>query len=183
MRKYIDTIVENMALVPLTEKFAQQVRKMANKIARDIADDLPKNNNDLLKIIEHKLSQIDQYCGIDAVMMVGRAELRNKDDLPDCLSDVGCHWCWSGDERVYHHENAYDEYGQDDLVEVGLVAKVNIRDIDWVFTIATNLILPGEGEITIKSGATVKLVDVFVDGNDILHGEMQAYVNGDYVPY
>ena len=180
--RYVE-LTENTALVPLTPTFLQKVRAMANRIASDIAQDLPTGQAFADKVAQ-LLQTIDVINGIDPVMTVWRAEMRDSATL-DGLASVGSHWCWHSDSpAVYHHDNAYDDMARQGkqrsaLVEFVMAAEVALRDIDWVFTVATNLILPGEREITIRSGTRIKITTIYV-GDEEIDTDQTVAVYGSY---
>ena len=144
----------------LTPAFVRRVRATANRIASDIAADLPRGP----QFVAH-LAGLLRKMEVAPKMLIVRAELRPEDAITGVTS-VGCHWCWHADSaRVYHHENAYDDaeegHDRDSLVEVTFEAEVNYQNIDWVYTLATNCIHPAEREITVRSGAQVKLLGAY----------------------
>lgn len=183
MMRRLMRLCENANLLPITRPFVRKVRAQCDRIAADIADDLPKDDQQFAEHIHQVIARIEAEEPLAPTMTVVRAELRPAAEVPDGVTGVGAHWSWSENgARVYHHDNAYDEYGRDDnnLVEVVIVAQVPFNGIDWPFTIATNLILPGEQEITIKSGATVKLIDLFTN-NELFDANGRAVVvDGTY---
>ena len=163
--KWRDVIKEGVEQLKVTPTLVKNVRRVANKIAWDIAADLPADDQQLGMKITQLVATINQAEPITATMTLLRAELRPRDSVPDGITGVGAHWSWSEDgARVYHHDNA-DEHGKA-LVTITLVATVPIRSIDWVYTIATNLIHPAECEITIRNGASIALDEIYVDGGD-----------------
>ena len=129
--------------------------------------------------IQTLMHQIEHRAGHDGKYIIERAELRPHDHLPGGFGSVGCHWSWdSNGARVYHHDNATDRHGVG-VEEMMLVATVRPEQIDWSFTVATNLILPGEREITVTPGQSIQMESVWVD--DIEHLlRNKAYVDGDY---
>jgi hypothetical protein len=182
-----ERMCENASLLQITPAFVRAVRKQCNRIAADIADDLPRNTTQFADRILAVVARIEQEEPLGPTMTVVRAELRPADSVSG-INSVGAHWSWSeAGARVYHHENAHDEYGHDNLRNIILVAEVPFNSIDWPYTIATNLILPGEQEITILNGATVKLKEIFADTDG--NGKMDewfdpkgrtAHVDGTY---
>ena len=153
---------ESWQLVKVTPLFIKNVRKTAKNIALDIADDLPQDDTQLGKIIVNLLQRIDVICGINQTMLICRAELRPKSALRGVTS-VGCHWTWHDDSaKVYHHENAYDSHNKNaKLIEMIFTGVVPFAAIDWVYTIATNLIHPAEREITIKPNSEIKMSEIY----------------------
>jgi hypothetical protein len=158
---------EGIDQLRLTPILLRQVRSLCKKIAWDIAEDLPKGPA-FAHAVQAVISRINQAEPIASVMTVVRAELRPATDIPD-LASVGAHWAWDeGGARVYHHDNAPEHFSAEDgeLQEIIIVATVPFNSIDWPFTLATNLILPGEHEITVRPGSRVALVEIFA-GNDV----------------
>lgn len=155
---------ETAEMVNLTPAFLRRVRATTNRIASDIAADLPRGQQ-FVALLRGLLEKMD----VAPTMMIVRAELRPQESITG-ITSVGCHWCWDPDQaRVYHHDNAYDDaerdgYDRDSLVEVTFVAEVAFRNVDWVYTLATNCIHPAEREITVRSGAQVMLVEAFTPG-------------------
>lgn len=97
-------------------------------------------------------------------MDVYRSELRPSAEIEDKdFSSVGACWSWhpSG-AGVCNHDNAYDQHGRD-AEEVMFEASVALHDIDWVQTMAKNLVLRNEKEINIRDSSTVELISMNVD--------------------
>lgn len=181
--KRIQSLSENAEMVNLTPKFVAAVRAKAKQIAWDIAEDLPKKYTDFAARLQELLKTIHAIGGIGPTMHVARAELRPRRQIPAGITSVGCHWAWDANlAKVYHDDNAYEDaeregYSRDDLVEITLIATVKFRDVDWIYTLATNLIHPGEREITIRPGVDVHLEEIWAD--DIAHDVNQpAAVTG-----
>ena len=167
MREIIN-LVETPNEVKLTKTFLNKVRAAFNHI--DSSSRLPDTDAKLAEQITELLDEIEAQEGpLGDNMIVTRAELRPRQTLPNGIVSLGCHWCWGdGADTVYHHDNAYDRWAadgfdKDDLAQVTLNAEVKFSDIDWPFTIATNLRLPDEHEITIRSGAIIVLNEIFWD--------------------
>lgn len=159
-----ERLCENANLLQITPAFVRAVRLHCNRIAADIADDLPRNNKQFADGIRAVVARIEQEEPLAPMMTVVRAELRPRESIPDGITSVGAHWSWSeAGAQVYHHDNAYDEYGRENVAQIILIAEVAFNSIDWPYTIATNLIHRAEQEITIKPGATVKLIEIFAD--------------------
>lgn len=160
-------LVENDAMV--TPTLVRKVRQMANHIAKDIADDLPKGPA-FVQRIRLLLQTIHAEEPIGDKMNIFRAELRPRSAL-DTITSVGSHWCWDPNAaQVYHHDNATDEHGDDDLVNILLDGTAAYRAIDWPYSIATNLIHPAEREITLRNNAQVYLneiiaTDIYIEVN------------------
>jgi hypothetical protein len=179
MRDLIN-LVENFAMVPVTPELTQKVRAMANNIAADIAADLPEDDEEFAEMLRAKLREIDAIGGIGERMGIARAELRPLDHIPNGLTSVGCHWSWHlGSAKVYHHQTGEEEHEGEELVDITIEAEVSLHDIDWVFTLATNLILPGEREITVRQGATVKITHVW-DEDGMQHPAGYTEVTSGY---
>lgn len=168
-----DTLTEQASITP---DFLSQVRKCVDSISGDWTFD---DDADLTQRIKNLTDRIEHACLTSEGYLIQRAELRPEDHIPEGFSSVGCHWSWeSGTAQVYHHDNAYDDHGED-VEEVMIDAIVQASDIDWAYTFATNLIHPAEREITIYPGKNIKLDALWVD--DMEHPvNMIAQVAGDY---
>jgi hypothetical protein len=172
-RNWSESLTESVRITPA---FLKQVMARANRIARDIAADLPQGP-ELVARIEVILANIQRECAHGNVLVIQRDELRAREQLGltqtkgrvrvAALGSVGCHWAW-GEPGVYHHDNAMDDaerngFSRDQLVNFRMTGEVRSRDVDWPFTIATNLILPGEEEVTVKPNAKMKITDIVGD--------------------
>jgi len=162
-------LFEDAALVKITPAFLKQVRTQANRIASDIADDLPA---DLTEMVTRLLRQIDGVSRIGQLMTVFRAELRPESEIMN-ISTTGVHWTWHADSaQVYHHDNAYDDaerggHDRNKLVAITLEADVPFQSIDWPYTVGTNLIHPNEKEITIFSDRQINILGIYTPDSEI----------------
>jgi hypothetical protein len=102
-----------------------------------------------------------------------RHELRPQDQIDDRdFGSIGACWTWDADRaQTVNHNNAYDEHGRD-VVPVTFITEVDFTHIDWVQTMAKNLILKNEREITVKNGTHL-----------MIQGFMTANGNLDYEPF
>ena len=171
-------LYEDASLVQLTPNLLKRVKATANKISWDIASDLPKGQA-FAERIQTLLHDMD----VAPTMTVYRAELRQKNEA---VTSAGCHWTWDPEQaRVYHHDNAYDSaqtngLDREDFEEIVIEADVAFKDVDWVFTIAANLILPGEREITIRSGAIVHDATVYPSDTGSMQTQQSIMISGFY---
>lgn len=157
MREWINLLESNTPFV-LDDAFATAVHEYLEEHLADWADDFPDLKNDLQVMWDRIAS-----AGIDGDRIeVYREELRPRDQIEDHnYGTLGACWSWDySGARTCHHDNAYDEYGRDNVEEVMFTATVALSDVDWVQTMAKNLVLKNEREINIRDGATVHVEEV-----------------------
>lgn len=160
----------------ITPSFLQEVRDDVDLIGHgqwEFTDD-----QDLTKRITALMHQIEHHAGHGGKYIIERAELRPEDHIPHGLVSVGCHWSWESNAAAVYHDNATDNHG-DDTIEIVMVSIVDDSCIDWAFTIATNLVLHGEKEITLIPGSDIKIEAVWI-GDMEQSVDVQASVDGDY---
>ena len=151
-------LLENQHMIQLTPEFIKRVIREAGEIASDRADDL-RDAPDLLEQIERVVQSIDREVGIGPVMHLARAELRPMRDIKNPTS-IGAYWSWM-EGKVYWDHNARDHHEGKKLVDVTWSADVKFADILWERSIAANLVLPGEHEISVRNGAHVHVREAF----------------------
>jgi hypothetical protein len=175
--RFYEILNENYQMVSVSSGFLKEVSRLTKKISAD--SDLP-NGPEFETVVMNLLKQIDGIAGIGSLMTVWRAELHPKGQETN-LSSTGSHWSWHADSaKVYDDENAeYFHKGKEELVEVVLEADVKFKSIDWPYTVATNLILPNEREITVRPGSIVNVMGLYVGRNEIPF-ESQLPVIGQY---
>ena len=130
-----------------------------------------------------KLMKRIQYSAIDgSTILVSRSEIRPKKQFETLnFGSLGIHWTWDAGNDVYNPDNAYDEHGREGIVELVFDAEVALDAIDWPFTIASNLVLPGEQEICIKDGSFVTLETIYTkDGFQHKDVNIKIHVTGSY---
>jgi hypothetical protein len=163
MRKWI-TLVERAALpFELSDEFCAKVHEYLDEHLADWSDDYA-DPEVMRTALEPLVQSIFHYRdGND--LEIYRKELRPQDQIDDLsFGTLGHCWSWDSDgAQVCHHDNAYDQYGRDNLTEVMFVADVTITDVDWVQTLAKNLVLRNEREISVEDGKSVRVKEMFFE--------------------
>lgn len=152
------SLFENANMVLITPILIKNVRQIVKTISYDAYERLPITDNELENLIKNKIKEIDMVSGIGSTMTITRSELRDKKLIPNKLSSVGCHWSWHADSsQVYDSDNVTEK----NVINIILEGEVQFNDIDWEFTIATNLALPQEREIKVKLNSKVHLYTIY----------------------
>lgn len=156
-------LFENANMILITPILIKKVKQIIKKISYNAWERLPENDIELEDLINQKLEEIDTISGIGSTMIITRSELRDERLIPNKISSVGCHWSWHSDSsQVYDSDNATEK----NLVNISLEGEIQFKDIDWVFTIATNLALPQEREIKVKLNSKVHLYTIYNNTNN-----------------
>ncbi len=178
------TIVERSECSPvrLTDGFLKAIHAYLKEHLSDWADDY-EDPAVLKTAVEQVLGLIcNQISGSN--IEIYRAELRPREQIASGDYDtLGSCWSWdSNGAAVCHHDNAYDQHGKD-VLEVIFVAKASLSSIDWVQTLAKNLVLRNEREISLRDNSNVKVIDAWATkfGGGIPHNfEINIASSGDF---
>ena len=163
MRQWIDLVEQAGAPIDLSDEFCTSVHEYLDEHLSDWSDDYA--DIDVMRTaLEPLLNSILHYQDGDK-LEIYRKELRPQDQIDDLsFGSLGHCWSWDSDgAQVCHHDNAYDQYGRNNVHEVMFVAEVSMADIDWVQTMAKNLVLRNEREISVRDGAKVHVGEIFLD--------------------
>lgn len=171
--KIAQIIGENLDqfIQPSQMAYLAKVRKAMTRISSDWNDEY-KNNAVLTAAIQRITKQIMILGAINTnQIMIWRAELRPLVQIQaQNFSSLGGYWTWhSNSPQVMHHDNAYDEFHEinsDDLHEITFEAEARLIDIDWPTTIAQNIILPQEREITMKNNSIVHVHTLYTNDDE-----------------
>jgi hypothetical protein len=133
-----------------TPAFVAAVQAYLHEHLSDWAEDFA----DLEDALETMWREIDEEGAPDASgIEVYREELRPSQQVAErSYGSLGACWTWDLNcAATCHHDNAYDSHGRD-VEAIIFVATVPLKDVDWVQTMAKNLVLKNEREINIKDG-------------------------------
>jgi hypothetical protein len=128
----------------------------------------PKQDDALAQAIRMAFQRINTLAGIGTTMTVYREELRPRADVRD-PGTLGIYWCWHAGSAKAHYgqEMATEIHKKQNTITVCYEASVASKDIDWVSTVAANLAMVDEKEITIRQNAKVTLLTAFVGSKTI----------------
>jgi hypothetical protein len=146
MRNYM-SLMENTGSLPFTIDldFCREVHAYLGEHLADWQDDYA-DPAVLAEALRHTVDLIvDQGQPDGPVMEVYRAELRPQAQIESLdFGSFGACWSWDMDgAKVLHHDNGWDDHGKD-AKEIIIVGEVALTDVDWVQTMAKNLILRNE---------------------------------------
>lgn len=165
MRKFIDAVMLTEGPIRQStagDAFAGQVLAYMERHLGDWYDDF--NDPEIIRdAVEAVALTIEANADLnDRSITICRSELRPQEEIETAsFGSLGQFWSWADEgARVCHHDNAYDQFGREDLREIVFVAECPLDAINWVATIAKNLVLKNEREITVKSGSTVMVTDI-----------------------
>lgn len=148
-------LLESHAPFTVNGQFTDAVQKYLKEHLGDWADDFPNLAQSIRKTWK-TMASITLLQG--GKIRVYREELRPAEQIAEMnYGSIGA--CWSYDisgARTCNHDNAYDEHGRD-VVAVLFYGFVSVTDVDWVQTMAKNLVLIGEREINILDGASIEI--------------------------
>lgn len=173
LRHYLALVESERPLLAMLAKpgFLKAVRRHMVK-EQLLFDWQDADDETLMRGLQQVARTIDALGNVSASgVSVWRAELRPLEQVEeDAYGSVGRYWSWHADSAgVQNHHNAYDSYPDDDrdeLVEVTFEARVRFADVDWPATLAQNLCLPGEREITVKPGARVTVTTIYAPDDE-----------------
>lgn len=159
MRNWI-TLCEN--LVRIDDQMLASVQEYLADHLSDWSED-HEDDEVLRSALSALVAQITDAAYHDGKLLCVRAELRPQEELDASpLNSVGGYWSWGGEGGVCNHDSASDWHGVDhaELAEIVLCANIGLGQIDWVQTLAKNLVLKNEAEITVKDGEEIQITDV-----------------------
>jgi hypothetical protein len=158
MRKWINLV--EASPVKLSEPFVKAVHNYIDEHLSDWTEDF-QDPAILQTALEKVMSQISEGIYGNEIEIY-RAELRPADQIINgAYGSLGSCWSWDANGAgVCNHDNAYDSHGQD-LEEVVFTASSPLDQIDWVQTLAKNLILKNEREISLKDNSVVRVETVY----------------------
>jgi hypothetical protein len=156
MRDIIALIESATLPFNLNDQFVAKVQAYLHEHLGDWADDFPD-----LKLAIMQAWQLIHDEGVpdNGVIEVYREELRPSEQIANHnYGTLGACWSWDANGAgTCHHENAYDEHGRENVEAIVFIGEVSLSDVEWVQTIAKNLVLKNEREINIRDGARVRL--------------------------
>lgn len=182
IRQHINLIETMLQIAPVgNPRFLKAVRKQIARIGSDWIEDY-EDDAVLIKAIQNveALMTNPVQGGVTSDHVdIWRSELRPQSEVDEkSFGSLGIYWSWNvHSARVLHHENAYDSFGRDNLVEIMFEGEAKLADVDWPTSIAQNLILPGESEITVKDGKKVHISMMYI-GRDDYPADMMVYISG-----
>lgn len=183
IRRHISLIESMQQIVPAENPaFLKKVRREISRAGSGDWDDDYRDDAVLSKAIrqvEALMTNPVQGGVTGDHVDIWRAELRPQSQVDDLnFGSLGIYWSWNvHSAKVLHHDNAYDDFGREGLVEIMFEGEAKLSDVDWASSIAQNLILPGESEITMKDGKQVHLSTLWI-GHDDHPVDVMIFVSG-----
>lgn len=161
MRNYLNLLENQTSPFSIDSEFVTKVRDYIEEHLNDWHEDYLEDQK-LIDTITQCWSLIEREGAPEGDHIeVYRAELRPEHQIADHdYGSLGSFWTWDIDSAgTLNHDNAYDEHGRD-VREIIFVAEVKLHDIDWIQTIAKNMVLKREREITVKNGSVIHVEGV-----------------------
>lgn len=143
--------------------FLRRVGEYIGEHLSDWSEDFAKPE-EMKSAVARWWNTLDAMASIDGnTIAVWRAELRPITEIEDdSYPTIGCFWTWNANSAaICWHDNAAEEHGDAECAEVTFEATVNFRDVNWVATVAKNLVLRNEREIMVNDGTKIMVRGIY----------------------